>query len=156
MSLFYDFQLESIDGKMIDFNAFKGKKVLVINVASACGYTPQYEHIQAFHIEYGNQFVVLGFPANNFGGQEPGSNQEIAQFCTQNYGVEFQMFSKISVVGPDQHPLYQYLSGELNQDPTWNFCKYLVDEHGEVLEFFLASVSPFDEGIMKYVQGTMP
>lgn len=151
MSAFYDFQLESIDGKTLPLDQFKGKKVLLVNVASQCGYTPQYEHLQAFHQKYGDQIKVIGIPANNFGGQEPGSNDEIAQFCQSNYGVNFQLSSKISVKGNDQHPLYKWLSESINQEPTWNFCKYFVDENGLVKEFFGSGVSPFDDPIVKYL-----
>ena len=154
MSAFYDFRLTSIDGKEIPFSDYKGKKVLIVNVASECGYTPQYEHLQAFHEKYGKEVVVLGVPANNFGGQEPGSNDQIASFCQQNYGVKFQMFGKISVVGNDQHPLYKWLEAEITQAPTWNFCKYLINENGTVEEFFPANISPFDEAILKYVENT--
>jgi len=151
MSSIYDFELLTIDGKKTSLKEFKGKKLLIVNVASRCGYTPQYEHLQEFYAKYSDQFVVLGFPANNFGGQEPGSDQEIQKFCQMNYEVKFLMFSKISVVGADQHPLYQWLSQETKKEPGWNFCKYLVDENGEVKEFFTSGVSPFDEPILKYV-----
>ena len=135
---FYDFKMKAINGKEVDFSAFKGKKVLIVNVASKCGFTPQYEDLQKLHELYQHKVEVLGFPANNFGKQEPGSNQEIAQFCQLNYGVSFQMFEKISVKGNDQHPLYQWLSdknlnGWNSQAPTWNFCKYLVNEEGELV-----------------------
>jgi glutathione peroxidase len=154
---FYDFKMEAIDGKMIDFATYKGKKVLLVNVASQCGYTPQYEQLQALHEKYGNKVVVLGFPANNFGGQEPGTNEEIAQFCKKNYGVTFQMFKKISVKGSDMHPLYKWLSdknqnGWNDQAPTWNFCKYLVNEKGELVKFFGSGVSPMGEELLKAIE----
>lgn len=145
---FYDFSLKSLDGKeTIDFAKYKGKKVVVVNTASECGYTPQYADWQAFHKEYGDKIVVLGVPANNFGGQEPGSNKEIATFCQKNYGVTFQMLEKVSVVGSDQHPLYKWLSkkdlnGWNDKEPTWNFCKYVINEKGEVSHFFASGVKP--------------
>jgi len=145
---FYDFSLKSLDGKeTIDFSKYKGKKVVVLNTASECGYTPQYADWQAFNKEYGDKIVVLGVPANNFGGQEPGTNKEIASFCQKNYGVTFQMLEKISVVGSDQHPLYKWLSkkdlnGWNDKEPTWNFCKYVINEKGEVSHFFASGVKP--------------
>ncbi len=145
---FYDFKLKTLDGKeTIDFSKYKGKKVVVVNTASECGYTPQYADWQAFHKEHGDKIVVLGIPANNFGGQEPGSNKEIATFCQKNYGVTFQMLEKVSVVGSDQHPLYKWLSkkdlnGWNDKEPTWNFCKYIINEKGEVSHFFASGVKP--------------
>lgn len=144
---FYDFELKGIDGKRVDLNAYKGKKILIVNVASKCGYTPQYEDLQNLHEQFGNKVVVLGFPANNFGGQEPGTNQEIVEFCQANYGVSFQMFEKISVVGKDKHPLYKWLKEQSGEEPNWNFCKYLLDENGKVLGFYPSSVNPLDEQI---------
>jgi glutathione peroxidase len=154
---FHDFTMKSIDGKEINLSQYKGKKILVINVASECGYTKQYADLQKFHEKYGDKIVLLGFPANNFGGQEPGSNEEIATFCQKNFGVTFQLFQKISVVGADQAPLYKWLStksenGWNEQAPKWNFCKYLIDEKGELLQYFGSSVKPSDNDIMKYVQ----
>ncbi len=151
---FYDFKLKSLDGtEEIDFAKYKGKKVLLVNVASKCGYTPQYTKLQALHEKYGDQIVVLGFPANNFGGQEPGTATQIADFCEKNYGVTFQMFEKISVKGQDQHPLYQWLSqkdknGWNDQAPSWNFCKYLVNENGELIKFFASGIDPMGEEII--------
>lgn len=143
----YDFKINSLDGKQIDFAKYKGKTLLIVNVASECGFTPQYADLQKLHEEYGNKVVVLGFPANNFGGQEPGTHQEIAAFCQKNYGVEFQMFEKISVKGEDQHPLYQWLKEKTGQEPTWNFCKYLVKPDGTV-RFFPSKVKPLDQEIL--------
>jgi glutathione peroxidase len=154
---FYDFKMEAIDGKTIDFSQYKGKKVLLVNVASKCGYTPQYEQLQALHEKYGDKVTVLGFPANNFGGQEPGTNEEIATFCKKNYGVTFQMFKKISVKGSDMHPLYKWLSdksqnGWNDQAPSWNFCKYLVNEKGELVKFYGSGVDPVGEEMLKAIQ----
>jgi len=143
----YDFKMTSIDGKEIDFKQYEGKTLLIVNTASKCGNTPQYADLQALHEKRGDELIILGFPANNFGGQEPGSNSEIAQFCEKNYGVSFQMFEKISVKGNDQHPLYQWLKQQTGEEPTWNFCKYLVKPDGTV-KFFPAGVKPMDEQIL--------
>lgn len=137
----YDFKMNALDGKEIDFASFKGKTLLIVNVASKCGYTPQYADLEKLHETFGSKVVVLGFPANNFKGQEPGTNAEIAEFCQKNYGVKFQMFEKISVTGADQHPLYAFLKEKTGQDPTWNFCKYLVKPDGTV-KFFNSKVNP--------------
>jgi len=148
----HDFTLTSIDGKEVSLSTFKGKKLLIVNVASKCGYTRQYKDLQALYSQYGKKLVVLGFPANNFGGQEPGSDAEIKGFCEKNYSVTFPMFSKISVKGSDCHPLYQFLSkkvqnGSVDEAPSWNFGKYLVDENGKVLKYFSSSVNPLDKEI---------
>ena len=148
----YDFKLKGLDGKPVDFSKFKGKKVLLVNVASHCGYTKQYANLQKLSDEYGSKLVVVGIPANNFGQQEPGTASEIGEFCKKNYGVTFQMMEKISVKGDDQHPLYQWLShkdqnGVLSEEPTWNFCKYLVNEKGELVKFFPSKVDPLSTEI---------
>lgn len=143
----YDFKINGLDGKQIDFSKYKGKTLLIVNTASKCGYTPQYEDLQKLNEQYGSKVVVLGFPANNFKGQEPGSNLEIAEFCKANYGVTFQMFEKISVIGEDQHPLYAWLKEKTGQEPTWNFCKYLVKPDGTV-QFFNSKVKPLDPQIV--------
>jgi glutathione peroxidase len=143
----YDFRMNSLDGKEIDFAKYRGKNLLLVNVASKCGYTPQYADLEKLHEEFGDKVVVLGFPANNFGGQEPGTNLEIAEFCEKNYGVKFQMFEKISVKGDDQHPLYQWLKAKTGQEPGWNFCKYLVKPDGTV-KFFPSKVKPLDQEIV--------
>lgn len=142
----YDFKVNSLDGKLIDFSQYKGKTVLIVNTASECGYTPQYADLQKLHETMGDKVVILGFPANNFGGQEPGSNAQIATFCQKNYGVTFQMFEKISVKGADQHPLYAWLKEKTGQEPSWNFCKYLVKPDGTV-KFYKSSVKPMDAEI---------
>ncbi len=140
----YDFQLQSIAGEMIDFADFKGKPLLIVNTASECGYTPQYADLQELHTTMGNQLTILGFPANNFGGQEPGSDNEIASFCEKNYGVSFIMFSKMDVVGKNQHPLYKFLEAHTGKAPSWNFCKYLISADGEEVSFYGASVNPVE------------
>lgn len=143
----YDFKMNSIDGEVIDFARYKDKNLLIVNVASKCGYTPQYADLQKLHETYGDRLVILGFPANNFGAQEPGTNLQIAEFCEKNFGVTFQMFEKISVKGDDQHPLYQALMEKTGQEPTWNFCKYLVKPDGTV-KFFSSKVNPLDSEIV--------
>jgi glutathione peroxidase len=147
VSSLYDFKVNSLDGTPIDFSKYKGKTLLIVNTASKCGYTPQYAELQKLHEQYGNKITILGFPANNFGGQEPGSNSEIGEFCKKNYGVTFQMFEKVSVKGDDQHPLYAWLKEKTGQEPTWNFCKYLVKPDGTV-KFFNSKVKPLDSEIV--------
>jgi glutathione peroxidase len=149
----YDFKMNDIEGKPMDLSKYKGKKVLIVNVASQCGYTGQYKELQELHEKYGSKVAILGFPANNFGGQEPGSNGEIASFCKKNYGVSFQMFEKISVKGDDMSPLYKWLStksenGTVDEAPGWNFCKYLVDENGKVIKFYKSGVNPMSSEII--------
>lgn len=143
----YDFKINSIDGEEIDFTKYKGKTLLIVNVASKCGYTPQYADLEKLHEQYGDKIVVLGFPANNFGSQEPGSNEEIATFCQKNFGVKFQMFEKVSVKGNDQHALYKWLKEKTGEEPSWNFCKYLVKPDGTV-KFFKSGVNPLDKQII--------
>jgi glutathione peroxidase len=146
-SSIYEFKMNSIDGKLIDFSQYKGKTLLIVNTASKCGFTPQYAELEKLHEQFGSKVTILGFPANNFGGQEPGTNTEIASFCKANYGVNFQMFEKISVKGDDQHPLYQFLKEKTGQEPSWNFCKYLVKPDGTVT-FFNSKVAPLDKQIV--------
>ncbi len=153
---FYNLLAPSIDGMTIDFSQFKGKKVMIVNTASACGYTPQYEDLQTMHEEFGDKITILGFPSNNFGGQEPGTNEDIIQFCKKNYEVTFQMFAKIDVIGAKQHPIYQWLTnsefnGKNDQSPSWNFCKYLIDENGEFVKFLSAGVNPSDQEVLDFV-----
>ncbi|MGY6741447.1 MAG: glutathione peroxidase [Cecembia sp.] len=152
----YDFKMNDINGEEVDFSQFKGKRLLLVNVASKCGYTPQYADLQKLHEMHGDEVVIIGFPANNFGGQEPGSNEEIKQFCSENYGVTFKMMDKISVKGADKHPLYRWLSdkdmnGWNDKEPSWNFCKYFIDENGKLLKFFPSSVKPTSEDIISLV-----
>lgn len=149
---FYDFRVASLSGEEIDFSRYKGRKVLIVNTASRCGYTPQYKDLQEIHKKYGEKVDVLGFPANNFLWQEPGNNEEIAAFCEKNYGVDFQMFEKVSVKGREQHPLFRWLEAKSGKSPSWNFCKYVVDERGEVIGFFPSRVSPMDPEILKLIE----
>jgi glutathione peroxidase len=150
MDSIYDFKMNSLEGEEIDFSQYKGKTLLIVNVASKCGFTPQYADLQQLQEQYGNKLTILGFPANNFGGQEPGSSVQIAEFCQKNYGVTFQMFEKVSVKGDDQHPLYKFLKDKTGQEPSWNFCKYLVKPDGTV-KFFPSKVKPMDKEILNEI-----
>lgn len=148
----YDFKVEALDGGTIDFSAFKGKKVLIVNTASECGYTPQYEGLEKLYKTYKDKLVVVGFPANNFGGQEPGTNTDIKEFCKKNYGVTFPMAAKISVKGDDIAPIYQWLchkseNGVLDAEIKWNFGKFLLDEKGKLIAYFPSKVTPMSEEI---------
>lgn len=152
ISSFYDLKATSIDGEEISFKKYKGKKVLIVNTASSCGYTYQYEGLQKLNDIYGKDVEILGFPANDFLFQERGSDAEIDDFCEKNYGVTFQMFSKITTKGRNQSPVYTWLTNkDLNgwneKKPTWNFCKYLIDENGNLVEFFDKSVKPMSKEI---------
>lgn len=153
----YDFKMPSITGEEIDFKQYKGKKLLIVNTASECGFTPQYKDLQKLHELHGNNLVILGFPANNFGEQEPGTNSEIASFCKENYAVTFQMFGKISVEGSDMAPLYQWLSdksknGWNEEAPNWNFCKYYINEQGELMKFYASAINPMSEELLKDIR----
>lgn len=146
----YDFTVKSIDGKDVQLSQYKGKKLLIVNTASECGYTPQYKELEELHQKHGDKVTVLGFPANNFGGQEPGTDAQIATFCEKNFGVTFPLFSKVSVTGADTAPLYQFLAdkarnGAVGEAPNWNFCKYLIDETGHVVAFYPSKVKPMSE-----------
>jgi glutathione peroxidase len=149
----YDYSVKTIDGKDVQLSQFKGKKLLIVNVASECGYTPQYKELEELHKKHGDKVTVLGFPANNFGGQEPGTNEQIATFCEKNFGVTFPMFEKVSVKGDDTAPLYEFLAdktknGAISDAPTWNFCKYLVDEQGHVVGFYPSKVKPMSDELL--------
>jgi glutathione peroxidase len=146
----YDFKVEALDGSTIDFAKFKGKKILIVNTASACGFTPQYEGLEALSKKYQDKLVIVGFPANNFGGQEPGTNGEIKEFCKKNYGVTFPMAAKISVKGDDTAPIYKWLcskseNGVLDATITWNFNKFLLDENGHIVTKFDSKVTPMSD-----------
>ena len=144
----YEFKITALDGTVIDFSQFKGKSLLIVNTASKCGYTPQYADLEKLHETYGGKVAVLGFPANNFLWQEPGSNKDIAEFCQKNYGVNFQMFEKVSVKGRDKHPLYKWLEAKTGKTPSWNFCKYAVSKDGKDVSFFSSTVTPLDPTIV--------
>lgn len=154
----HDFTMQSIDGDNINLGAYKGKVLLIVNVASKCGFTGQYEGLQKLYETYNEQgFEILGFPANNFLGQEPGKNEEIKQFCSMNYGVTFPMFAKISVKGKDMHPLYAYLTDKKSDAGfgggiTWNFNKFLISRDGKVINRFGTRVAPLDEKITQAVE----
>jgi glutathione peroxidase len=152
----YDFKVPGLDGNSIDLSKYKGKKILIVNTASKCGNTPQYEALEKLYEKYKDKLVIIGFPANNFGGQEPGTNVEIKEFCSKNYGVSFPMAEKVSVKGDDIHPLFKYLVGEAEkmgiQDPIkWNFTKFLVDEKGKLITVINNKVNPLSEEITKYL-----
>ena len=143
----YDFKIRDIEGAEIDFQAYKEKKILIVNTASKCGYTGQYADLEKLHREFGDQVSVLVFPSNDFLWQEPGTNEEIVSFCKNKFDVTFKMFSKISVRGRSQHRLYQWLEAKTGNAPSWNFCKYLVSKDGTVVQFFNSKVNPLDPKI---------
>src|ERR1700728_3410084 len=156
----YEFTLPSIDGKPLPLANFKGKVVLVVNVASRCGFTPQYTALESTYEKYKDQgFVILGFPANNFGSQEPGTNQEIKTFCQSKYSVTFPMYGKVSVKGDDQTPLYSYLTKEANPavkgDIKWNFTKFLVDRNGNVVQRFESAVTPDSPEVIAAIEAQL-
>jgi len=153
----YDFKVNSLEGEEINLAKFKGKKILIVNTASQCGYTPQYADLEALHKKYGSKVEVIGFPANNFGQQEPGTNNDIKEFCQKNYGVSFPVAEKISVKGADIHPLFQYLVAEAKkigvEDPIkWNFSKFLIDENGKLVAVFPSKVNTMSEEILKFLK----
>ena len=151
------FTMRSIIGEDIDMRRYRGKVALVVNVASACGYTPQYAGLQALYEQYRERgLVILGFPANNFGGQEPGSDEQIAEFCSANYGVTFPMFAKISVAGADIHPLYSYLTTESGRAVSWNFNKFLVDVDGNYSAHYLSSTTPQSAELTSAIEALLP
>ncbi len=152
----YDFKVAGLDGGEIDFSKFKGKKVLIVNTASKCGLTPQYEGLQKLYDKYKDRLVVIGFPANNFKDQEPGSKEEIAEFCKKNYGVTFPMADKVSVKGDNISPIYKFLTEEaakkgLENPVQWNFGKFLVDEKGNLIATFAPKTLPMSDDILKYL-----
>lgn len=152
----YDFKVPSLDGKQINFADYKGKKILVVNTASKCGNTPQYETLEKLYETHKDKLVIVGFPANNFGGQEPGSNGEIEEFCKKNYGVTFPMAEKISVKGEDMAPIYKFLTEQAAkkglEDPVnWNFGKFLLDENGNLIATFSPKTQPLSDDILKYL-----
>jgi glutathione peroxidase len=153
----YDFKVPGLTGGEVDFSKFHGKKILIVNTASKCGNTPQYADLEKLYETYKDKLVIVGFPANNFGAQEPGSNSEINEFCKKNYGVSFPMAEKVSVKGDDIHPLFKYLVGEAQKlgetDPIkWNFTKFLLDENGKLIAVINNKVSPMSEDVTKYLK----
>ena len=152
----YDFKVEGLEGGIIDFSKYKGKKIMVVNTASQCGLTPQYAELEMLYKKYGDKLVIIGFPANNFGEQEPGSNKEIKEFCSRNYGVSFPMAAKVSVKGNDIAPLFSYLTNEAKKlgidDPIkWNFTKFLIDENGKLVTVISSTTKPMSEEVLKYL-----
>lgn len=153
----YDFKVESLDGNEINFADFKGKKILIVNTASECGFTPQYADLEKLSKDYADNLVVVGFPANNFGGQEPGSNKEIGAFCEKNFGVTFPMAAKVSVKGEDTAPIFKYLTekelnGVKNTAILWNFTKFLIDENGHLIDSYISTTKPTSDSITKYLK----
>ena len=148
----YDFTVKTIDGKDVKLSKYKGKKILIVNTASKCGFTPQYKELEELSKKYGNKVVVLGFPSNSFN-QELASNEEVSSFCEKNYGVTFPLFSTVAVKGEDATPLYKFLAdknknGMVSDAPSWNFCKYLVNEKGQVVKFYPSKVKPLSEELV--------
>lgn len=156
MLTIHAYKAKSLNGGEIDFAAFRGKKIMIVNVASECGYTPQYQQLQELYENFQDKLVIIGFPCNDFGGQEPGSENEIQAFCTRNYGVSFPLAAKISIRGADCHPVYQWLTRQslnavADTEVTWNFQKYLMDESGHLVACHSSAVSPLDEAILRWV-----
>ena len=151
----HDFKITTLDGQEVSLTKFKGKKILIVNTASKCGFTPQYADLEKLSAQYKDKLVVIGFPANNFGEQEPGTNASIQEFCEQNYGVSFLMSEKVSVKGGDINELFQYLTSAENPDfkgeVKWNFEKFLIDENGKLVHRFRSAVKPTSEEITKYL-----
>jgi glutathione peroxidase len=153
----YQFKVPALDGGTIDFSTFKGKKILIVNTASECGYTPQYEDLQKLYSTYKDKLVIVGFPANNFGQQEPGTNDQIKEFCKKNYGVTFPMAAKISVKGDDIAPIYKWLThkelnGIMDAEIKWNFTKFLLDEKGVLIAKFDSKVKPMSDDIVSHLK----
>ena len=148
----YDFKVPALESGEIDFSTYKGKKIIIVNTASKCGYTPQYKQLEELYETYKDELVIVGFPANNFGGQEPGTSEEIASFCERNYGVSFPMAEKVSVKGKDQHELFKWLTTTENPDFTgnirWNFEKFLIDENGKLIHRYRSGADPLGEEIL--------
>jgi glutathione peroxidase len=153
---FYDFKVKTLEGEDFDLASLKGKKVMVVNTASKCGFTPQYKDLEALYEQYKDVLVIIGFPANNFLHQEPGTASEIRNFCTTNYGVTFPMMAKISVKGSDMHPLYKWLTskkenGVKDSRVKWNFQKYLIDENGKLVDVVYSSEKPNSEKVLSWI-----
>jgi glutathione peroxidase len=153
---FYDFKVKTLEGNDFDLASLKGKKVMVVNTASKCGFTPQYEDLEKLYEQYNQKLVIIGFPANNFMNQEPGTAVEIRQFCTDSYGVTFPMMEKISVKGNDIHPLYKWLTskeenGVMDSSVKWNFQKYLIDENGKLVDVIYSREKPDSEKVITWL-----
>ena len=155
---FYDFKVKTLEGSDFSFASLKGKKVMIVNTASKCGFTPQYKDLEELYVQEGGKLVIIGFPANNFASQEPGSASEIREFCTKNYGVTFPMMEKISVKGDDMHPLYKWLTskdknGVMDSDVKWNFQKYLIDENGKLVDVLYSKEKPGSDKVIAWLSG---
>lgn len=153
---FYDFKVKTLEGEDFNLASLKGKKVMVVNTASKCGYTPQYKDLEELYKQYGSKLVIIGFPANNFMNQEPGSALEIRQFCTENYNVSFPLMEKLSVKGKDMHPLYRWLTskelnGVMDSEVKWNFQKYLIDENGRLIDVLYSKEKPGSEKVIAWL-----
>ncbi len=152
----YEFKVKTLEGKEFDFSSLKGKKVMIVNTASQCGFTPQYKDLEELYEKYKDELVIIGFPANNFGRQEPGTAAEIREFCTKNYGVTFPLMEKISVKGEDMHPLYKWLTskdlnGVMDSDVKWNFQKYLIDRNGKLVDVLFSKEKPGSDKTMAWL-----
>lgn len=155
-SRFYDFKVKTLEGEDFNFSSLRGKKVMVVNTASKCGFTPQYKELQELSEQYSDRLVIIGFPANNFAKQEPGTAEEIRQFCTKNYGVTFPIMEKISVRGDDIHPIYKWLTkkdqnGYIDSQVKWNFQKYLIDEKGKLVDVAYSKEKPDSDRILAWL-----
>ena len=153
---FYDFKVKTLEGANFDFSSLKGKKVMIVNTASKCGFTPQYKELEEVYLKYKDNLVIIGFPANNFAHQEPGTASEIRKFCTENYGVTFPMMEKISVKGSDMAPLYKWLTskkenGVMDSEVKWNFQKYLIDENGKLVDVIYSKDKPTSDRIISWI-----
>lgn len=153
---FYDFKVRTLEGDEFDFSTLKGKKVMIVNTASKCGFTPQYKELQSLYENYGDKLVIIGFPANDFANQEPGTAVEIRDFCTQNYGVEFPMMEKVSVKGRNMSPVYKWLTsreynGVMDSEVKWNFQKYLIDENGKLVDVLYSKEKPDSEKVLTWI-----
>jgi len=153
---FYDFKVKTLEGANFDFSSLKGKKVMIVNTASKCGFTPQYKELEEVSLKYKDDLVIIGFPANNFAHQEPGTASEIRKFCTENYGVTFPMMEKISVKGSDMAPLYKWLTskkenGVMDSEVKWNFQKYLIDENGKLVDVIYSKDKPTSDRIISWI-----
>jgi glutathione peroxidase len=155
-SAFYNFKVKTLEGADFDFSSLKGKKVMIVNTASKCGFTPQYKDLEETYENYKDVLVIIGFPANNFMNQEPGSASDIRKFCTENYGVSFPLMQKISVKGDDMHPLYKWLTtkalnGVMDSDVKWNFQKYLIDENGKLVDVIYSKEKPSSDKVLSWI-----
>jgi len=153
---FYDFKVKTLEGANFDFSSLKGKKVMIVNTASKCGNTPQYKDLEALYEKYHDNLIIIGFPANNFAGQEPGTAAEIRKFCTENYGVTFPIMEKISVKGSDMAPIYKWLTskkenGVMDSEVKWNFQKYLIDENGKLIEVLNPKEKPTSDKVLAWI-----